>query len=374
MKAALSGNIKRGQGYREFEKTVDAEFDRAGLTRLSTHQIQNIYETNVSLAYAGGQMQKMVETAEDFPFWKYSAVLDGKTRPKHAALHGKIFRTGDFTFFPPLDFRCRCTAILLTARQAGRYPKDDMPTGRDRQKLYDNLESKAFAGSKQQKFMEWIAEQYKEADQATRKLIDQAFDVMKEEIRNLEYESAKEFFRDADIKRIEKEFLSNTRVQKAGAEAGLTKADTFRTYAYTDFENGLSADMARLHYGGELQAWDKNRLATFKKDLTKAVSKLPKVEGVVYRNLDKLPADVVKQFTTPDAVIEWDGFSSTTKSPDVHANREVRLVIHAKTARDIESVSKDADEKEALLLPGTRLKVVKSETVGQQVVVTMEEI
>lgn len=185
MKAALAGNLKRGEGERDFKKVVDAEFDRAGLTRLAPHQINNIYETNVSLAFGAGQMQKMLDLAGDFPYWKFSATLDSKTRPDHAALHGKIFKVGDFTFFPPLSFRCRCTAIPLTARQAGKYLQSDMPTGTERDKLYDLLSSKEFAGNKQQKFMEWAAAEYKSADPAARKLIDKAFDTMRSEIRNL---------------------------------------------------------------------------------------------------------------------------------------------------------------------------------------------
>lgn len=185
LKDAIDENLTKGEGYRQFRQLVDDEFDKAGLTRLHNYQINNIYETNVSLAFGAGQMQKMLEVSDEFPYWKYSATLDSKTRPSHAALHGKIFKAGDFTFFPPIGFCCRCTAIPLTARQAGRYPKTDMPTPEDKNKLYDLLESKEFAGNKQQKFMEWTAEQYKNADPETRKLIDQAFDTMRQEIRNL---------------------------------------------------------------------------------------------------------------------------------------------------------------------------------------------
>lgn len=374
MKAAIAGNLRRGEGEKDFRKVIDSEFDRAGLTRLSDHQVNNIYETNVSLAFGAGQMQKMLEVTDDFPYWKYSATLDSKTRPTHAALHGKIFRTGDFTFFPPIGFRCRCTAIPLTAKQAGKYLKSDIPDGKERKKLYGLLESKEFAGNKQQKFMEWIAGQYKVADVHSRKLVDRAFEVMKEEIRSLEYESAKEFFQDEYIKKVEKEFQGNRKVVDAAEQAGMTKAEAFRVFAYTDFENKLSADMARLHYGGEVEVWNKNKLLTFKKDLTKAVAKLPKIEGTVYRNLNSLPEDVVKQLLTKGTIIEWDGFSSTTKSAEVYSNRNIRMKIYTKSARDIESISKDADEKEALLLPGTRLKVIKTETSGNQIIITMEEI
>lgn len=200
IKAAIAGNLKRGEGERNFKKAVDAEFDKAGLTRLAPYQINNIYETNVSLAFGAGQMQKMLEVSDEFPYWKYSATLDSKTRPSHAALHGKIFKVGDFTFFPPIGFRCRCTAIPLTARQAARYLKTDMPTPADKDNLYSLLESKEFAGNKQQKFMEWVAEEYKSADSHTRKLIDRAFDTMRQEIRNLKDDNSSFVKRKENVK------------------------------------------------------------------------------------------------------------------------------------------------------------------------------
>ncbi len=184
LKNAIDENLAKGEGHREFKKLVDDIFNQAGLTHLHNYQINNIYETNVSLAFGAGQMQKMLEVSDEFPYWKYSATLDSKTRPSHAALHGKIFKAGDYTFFPPIGFRCRCTAIPLTARQAARYLKTDMPDSNEKNKLYDLLESKEFAGNKQQKFMDWITEQYKNADTETLKLLDQAFDTMRQEIRN----------------------------------------------------------------------------------------------------------------------------------------------------------------------------------------------
>lgn len=375
MKAAIAGNLKRGEGARSFKKTVDSEFDKAGMTRLSPSAVTNIYETNVSLAYGAGQMQKMLETAEDFPYWRYSATIDSKTRATHAALHGKIFKVGDFTFFPPIGFRCRCTAIPMTARQAGKYLQSDMPDAAGKKKLYDTLESKEFAGNKQQKFMDWTKREYAKADPYTRRNIDKAFEVMKEEIRTLEYESAKEFFQDDYVKKVEKEFLANKKVQAAADRAGLAKADAFRVFAYTDFKNNLSADMARLHYTNQpLQQWNKNKLLTFKKGMVKALEKLPRTEGTVYRNLTGMPEEVLKQWTKKGAVIVWDGFSSTTKDAEVYKNRKVRLIIKTKTARDVESVSKHPEEQEAILLPGVKLKVLEAEVTSNQTIIVMKEV
>lgn len=374
MKAAIAGNIKRGEGYREFAEVIESEFERAGLTRLASHQIENIYETNVSLAYAGGQMQKIIESADMFPFWKYSAILDGKTRPKHAALHGKIFRNGDFTFFPPIDYRCRCTAILLTARQAGRYPKTDMPAADEKRKLYNNLESKTFAGNKQQKFMEWIAVRYNDMDRYSRSMVDQAFEVMKKEIRELEYESAKAFFREDYIQKAEQKFLSDNRLQQAAEAASLTQAEAFRIFTYTDSTNQLSADLTRLFYGRKPKIWDKSKLLEFQKDIVKAVRKLPKVSATVYRGLEELSEKFMKELPVTGSEIQWNGFLSATKLPGEASGAKILLKMQVKTARDMEGVSIHPGNKEALLLPGTRLKVIQVKILKNQVIITMEEI
>ncbi len=184
IKAALAGNLKRGEGQKKFTEVIDAEFDRAGRSRLKPYQIATIYETNTATAFSAGQMATMLEVQEDFPFWQFSAVMDSRTSPEHAALHGKIFRNGDFTFFPPLRHRCRCTARLLTAQQAGRQPRSAMPGADQRAELYAKAGNPEFAGHKQANYIAWLQEEYKNADPATRKLIDQATTQLKKELKD----------------------------------------------------------------------------------------------------------------------------------------------------------------------------------------------
>ncbi|MDR0510907.1 MAG: phage head morphogenesis protein [Rikenellaceae bacterium] len=187
IRAALADNIERGDGAQSFAEVVNGEFDKAGLTRLKPYQIGVIYDTNTANAYAAGQMAKMMEVSGDFPFWQYSATMDGKTRPEHAALHGKIFKVGDFTFYPPLDFRCRCTAILLTARQAGRYPETDRPAADERQRLLERAGKHEFAGNKQKDYVAWLKSEYRDAEPSVQELIDHAFDTMRAEIDSLRH-------------------------------------------------------------------------------------------------------------------------------------------------------------------------------------------
>jgi len=210
IQAALAGNLKRGEGAAPFKKVIDSEFDKAGLTRLNPSQIQNIYQTNTSLAYGSGQMGKLVEVSGDFPYWKYSATMDSKTRPEHAALHGKIFRTGDFTFWPPIGFRCRCTAIPLTARQAGKLLESNvpleggnthsMPTEKERKDLLTNTGNAEFLGNKQTKFMEWVGKEYAKADGQTKTYIDKAFETMRNEIQELKKESIRQLEPESNVR------------------------------------------------------------------------------------------------------------------------------------------------------------------------------
>lgn len=62
------------------------------------------------------------------PYWQYLAVMDSKTRPSHAALHGKIFPADDpfwNSFYPPNGFNCRCHVRSLSKRQIERYGLKD---------------------------------------------------------------------------------------------------------------------------------------------------------------------------------------------------------------------------------------------------------
>lgn len=49
--------------------------------------------------------------------WEYVAVLDNRTRPEHAQLHGLIYRYDDpfwASFYPPNGWRCRCRVNALS--------------------------------------------------------------------------------------------------------------------------------------------------------------------------------------------------------------------------------------------------------------------
>lgn len=98
--------------------TLDAELVQLG----SVRRLKTIYQTNAQSAYMAGRYRRQME-ADAFPYLQYVAVLDGKTRPSHSLLHGKIWRKDDpvwDTVYPPRGYNCRCRTRALTPGQIER--------------------------------------------------------------------------------------------------------------------------------------------------------------------------------------------------------------------------------------------------------------
>lgn len=103
-------------GTAEHTDTTTGEVSTAQLG--SPRRLKTIYQTNLQTAYMAGRYRSMMESADSHPYWQYIAVLDGRTRPMHRAMNGRIFRYDDelwATHFPPNGFNCRCRVRPMTA-------------------------------------------------------------------------------------------------------------------------------------------------------------------------------------------------------------------------------------------------------------------
>lgn len=125
---AANKAIAEGSTFRDFQKLVEKE----GI-ELPKHYLDNVFRTNIQNAYGHGRWIQQNRNKAKRPYLMYSAINDSRVRPSHLALD-KIVLPFDHPFwlthYPPLGFRCRCTCIALTEKQALKYgitPDDKLP-------------------------------------------------------------------------------------------------------------------------------------------------------------------------------------------------------------------------------------------------------
>ncbi|WP_353627605.1 phage minor head protein [Ralstonia pseudosolanacearum] len=85
----------------------------------SPRRLETIYRTNIQSAMMAARYKQMLANVRFRPYWQYIAVMDGRTRPSHAALHGRVYRYDDPIWqylFPPNGYNCRCRVVALSER------------------------------------------------------------------------------------------------------------------------------------------------------------------------------------------------------------------------------------------------------------------
>lgn len=114
---AMQRSIDKGETFGDFKKAAAAVFEKRGWTGKRAFRVETIFRTNIQTAYSVGRYKEMMEVSKTRPYWQYSAVNDSRTRPTHAAMHGKVFRY-DHEFwdkwYPPNGFNCRCAVTTLS--------------------------------------------------------------------------------------------------------------------------------------------------------------------------------------------------------------------------------------------------------------------
>ncbi len=83
----------------------------------SVRRLQTIFRTNMQSAYAAGDWEQILDTADSAPFLMYDAIDDNRTRPQHHAWDGTTLRFDDpwwQTHRPLNGYNCRCSTIQLS--------------------------------------------------------------------------------------------------------------------------------------------------------------------------------------------------------------------------------------------------------------------
>lgn len=118
---SLRQALTEGKTVREWQATswrdLAIRFGTRGAD--ASHYVDTVFRTNTQAAYAGGRYAEMfnADWMEAAPYWMYSAIHDGRTRPEHRALDGRVFLKSDpdaRRYLPPISFNCRCQCIELT--------------------------------------------------------------------------------------------------------------------------------------------------------------------------------------------------------------------------------------------------------------------
>lgn len=85
--------------------------------RLTARRLQTIFQTNMQSSMMAGRYRELIANVDRRPWFQYVAILDGKTRPAHRAMHGRVFRFDDpgwKIWWPPCGWNCRCRVRALS--------------------------------------------------------------------------------------------------------------------------------------------------------------------------------------------------------------------------------------------------------------------
>src|SRR5574343_222269 len=101
------------------EGTVLSKFKKAAVDHIDTTpwHLETVFRTNILSSYGAANWEVAQELRSLRPYARYSAVMDGRTRPEHAKLHGLMYPI-DHPFWkmywPPIGYNCRCHARTMT--------------------------------------------------------------------------------------------------------------------------------------------------------------------------------------------------------------------------------------------------------------------
>ena len=113
---------------KDFLRAEGYDPHQGGMRNLaSTGRLNLILKQNAAMAHSAAEWQRMhdPDAMKVYPYVRYHARSDNRTRSEHAHLDGRIFRKDDpflSTHTPPWEFNCRCWLEEITDREAGKTP------------------------------------------------------------------------------------------------------------------------------------------------------------------------------------------------------------------------------------------------------------
>jgi len=107
----------------------------------SPRRLRIIYDTNMRMSQAVGEWSRIMRNADTAPYLRYTAILDGVTRPLHRKWNGTILPVTHAwwrTHYPPNGWHCRCSTIQLSAHDLTAMGWEVSPDPSDEEITYTN--------------------------------------------------------------------------------------------------------------------------------------------------------------------------------------------------------------------------------------------
>jgi len=120
---AMDRAISEKTLFSDFKKSVNQILEKRGWAGENPYRLDTVFRTNIQQAFQAGHYRQLMEVVESRPYWQYVAVMDGRTRPSHAAMNGKVLPADDPFWkrnFPPNGFNCRCTVVSVSKSEIER--------------------------------------------------------------------------------------------------------------------------------------------------------------------------------------------------------------------------------------------------------------
>lgn len=112
-------------------EVLNSALDEAGVLSERPFLYETYARTQNALAFAAARIavNDMPEIQTILWGYEYSATLDGRTRPTHAALDGLVLPKDHprwLTVFPPNGYNCRCVVVEIFNDETGDFPENNV--------------------------------------------------------------------------------------------------------------------------------------------------------------------------------------------------------------------------------------------------------
>lgn len=158
----LLKGIEQGLTFETFKKNLFSRYDQLGWMGETPYRLETAFRTNIQTMYQAGHYAQQMEVVQALPFWQYVAVMDSRTRPAHAMMHGVVYPY-DHPFwknnYPPNGFNCRCTVRALSGHDLLREGLTVAKTHEDiADKGWDHNPGEAAYRPDLSKYPDWLRE------------------------------------------------------------------------------------------------------------------------------------------------------------------------------------------------------------------------